>query len=65
MSPMIEIVILFSQACGVQAISGTGSLRLGAEFLYKNHPVKTIYFSKPTWGEDDVMAIVLSRGVMI
>jgi len=33
-----------------QSISGTGSLRLGAEFLAKHFPLnKTIYLPKPTW----------------
>ena len=43
--------LLLPQACGVQAISGTGSLRLGAEFLFKHYCNKTVYVSKPTWGE--------------
>lgn len=41
--------------CGVQAISGTGALRLGAEFLQRFLPPnsegkRTIYLSRPTWG---------------
>lgn len=39
-----------NRACGVQAISGTGSIRLGFEFLQRHHSVKTVYISKPTWG---------------
>lgn len=39
------------QACGIQALSGTGSIRLGFEFLQRHHNVKTVYISKPTWGE--------------
>lgn len=37
--------------CGVQALSGTGSLRLGFEFLKKHYPFKTVYLSSPTWGK--------------
>lgn len=33
-----------------QALSGTGSLRVGAEFLSKFYSSKTIYVCKPTWG---------------
>lgn len=33
-----------------QALSGTGSLRVGAEFLSKFHSSKSIYVCKPTWG---------------
>jgi aspartate aminotransferase len=39
-----------NRTCSFQAISGTGSLHLGALFLakfYPGHP--TIYFSNPTW----------------
>eukprot|EP00009_Paramoeba_aestuarina_P009334 CAMPEP_0201522558 /NCGR_PEP_ID=MMETSP0161_2-20130828/18110_1 /ASSEMBLY_ACC=CAM_ASM_000251 /TAXON_ID=180227 /ORGANISM="Neoparamoeba aestuarina, Strain SoJaBio B1-5/56/2" /LENGTH=406 /DNA_ID=CAMNT_0047921443 /DNA_START=21 /DNA_END=1241 /DNA_ORIENTATION=+ len=34
----------------VQSISGTGALRVGAEFLSSHFPVKTIYVSDPSWG---------------
>ena len=44
--------ISFTQVCAAQAISGTGSLRLGMEFLKKFHSSEVIYVSKPTWGED-------------
>ena len=43
--------VTLTQVCGVQAISGTGSLRLGFEFLKKHYPCKTVYLSSPTWGE--------------
>lgn len=42
--------IIANRVCGIQAISGTGSLRLGSAFLLKHHSVKTVYLSKPTWG---------------
>jgi len=35
----------------VQGISGTGSLRIGAEFISKHFPLnRTIYLPKPSWG---------------
>ena len=34
----------------VQALGGTGALRLAAEFIQRFMPDKTIYFSDPTWG---------------
>ena len=35
----------------VQCISGTGSLRVGADFLAKHFPGnKTVYLPKPSWG---------------
>ena len=33
-----------------QTLSGTGSLRVGAEFLARFWPAKTIYVCQPTWG---------------
>lgn len=42
---------LGSQYCAVQAISGTGSLRLSMEFLHRYLNCNTVYLSKPTWGE--------------
>ena len=43
----------------MQAISGTGSIRLGFEFLHRHHSVKTVYISKPTWGEKQAVVIDL------
>ncbi|CAM9003892.1 unnamed protein product [Rhodiola kirilowii] len=34
----------------VQCLSGTGSLRVGAEFLASHHHQPTIYIPAPTWG---------------
>lgn len=34
----------------VQSLSGTGALRVGAEFLKKHHPVSIIFLPDPTWG---------------
>jgi len=38
------------RVAGVQALSGTGALRLLSNFLAQNFPGKTIYKSSPTWG---------------
>jgi aspartate aminotransferase len=35
--------------CTVQTLSGTGSLRVGAEFLAKHYGVRVIYLPNPTW----------------
>ncbi|KAH7685717.1 Aspartate aminotransferase protein [Dioscorea alata] len=34
----------------VQCLSGTGSLRVGAEFLARHYQQRTIYIPQPTWG---------------
>jgi len=34
----------------VQTLSGTGALRLGAEFMKRYAPGKAVYVSDPTWG---------------
>lgn len=34
----------------VQCLSGTGSLRVGGEFLAKHYHQRTIYIPNPTWG---------------
>uniref|UniRef100_A0A803LBT5 Aspartate aminotransferase n=1 Tax=Chenopodium quinoa TaxID=63459 RepID=A0A803LBT5_CHEQI len=34
----------------VQCLSGTGSLRVGGEFLAKHYHERTIYIPQPTWG---------------
>ncbi|XP_065186288.1 aspartate aminotransferase, cytoplasmic-like [Sycon ciliatum] len=42
--------VLESRVCGVQSLSGTGALRLAAEFLRRFYPQgKTVYISAPTW----------------
>lgn len=38
------------RAFGVQCLSGTGSLRAGAEFLKRLLNLDTVYVSQPTWG---------------
>lgn len=44
------------QVGGVQALGGTGALRIGAEFLRRwyngvNNTATPVYVSAPTWGE--------------
>lgn len=38
-----------NRAFGVQCLSGTGSLRVGAEFLARILNLKVFYYSQPTW----------------
>ncbi|VIO88026.1 Uncharacterized protein BM_BM5467 [Brugia malayi] len=38
------------RAIGVQCLSGTGSLKAGADFLSFVMKMETVYVSKPTWG---------------
>lgn len=40
-----------NRAHGVQSLSGTGALRLGAEFLVGKLNRRTVYYSNPTWGK--------------
>ncbi|KAM3960109.1 glutamate oxaloacetate transaminase 1 [Aphomia sociella] len=41
--------IAAGRAFGVQVLSGTGGLRVGAEFLNKHLKYTTFYYSSPTW----------------
>jgi aspartate aminotransferase len=43
------------RAFGVQCLSGTGSLRAGAEFLAQQLGLKTAYVSDPTWGNHNMV----------
>jgi len=43
-------VIDHSLIASIQALSGTGSLRIGAEFIAENVPDINVYFPTPTWG---------------
>jgi len=39
------------RAAGVQTLSGTGALRLAADFLFQTFPAETtVLYSNPTWG---------------
>lgn len=44
-----SVAIKEKRAIGVQAIAGTGALRLGAEFLHKHLGRNVVYYSNPTW----------------
>lgn len=41
--------LLEGRAFGAQTLSGTGALRVGAEFLVQHLRYKTVYLSAPTW----------------
>lgn len=45
-SPAVQV----KRVTTVQCLSGTGSLRVGAEFLARHHHQRTIYIPQPTWG---------------
>lgn len=40
-----------NRALGVQSLSGTGALRIGAEFLTRKLGRNVVYYSEPTWGK--------------
>ncbi|GLG94931.1 Aspartate aminotransferase [Gryllus bimaculatus] len=44
-----NVAIDEGRAFGIQTLSGTGALRVGAEFLARQLGYKTFYFSQPTW----------------
>ncbi|TDG42873.1 hypothetical protein AWZ03_010693 [Drosophila navojoa] len=44
-----SIAIKEKRAFGVQTISGTGALRVAAEFLFRQLKRNTVYYSNPTW----------------
>lgn len=44
-------VIAQGRAFGVQSLSGTGALRVAAEFLSRILHYDTFYYSKPSWGK--------------
>ncbi len=39
------------RAFGIQTLSGTGALKVGADFLHKHLKLTTFYYSTPTWGK--------------
>lgn len=43
--------ILEGRAQGIQTISGSGALFMGAQFLCQVLDFKTVYLSNPTWGK--------------
>ncbi|XP_068148248.1 aspartate aminotransferase, cytoplasmic [Drosophila tropicalis] len=44
-----SIALKEKRAFGVQTISGTGALRVAAEFLYQQLKRNDVYYSNPTW----------------
>lgn len=46
------------QAFGVQTLSGTGSLRVGAELLNKHLGYTNFYYSVPTWGMSNLISLL-------
>lgn len=55
------LFIAFVQAFGVQTLSGTGALRVGAEFLAKKLGKTIFYFSKPTWGKLSYISYTITK----
>ncbi|KAL0272078.1 UNVERIFIED_CONTAM: hypothetical protein PYX00_005187 [Menopon gallinae] len=49
--------VVEGRAFGVQTLSGTGALRVAAEFLARVVKCKTFYFSKPTWENHNLVFI--------
>ncbi|KAL2479786.1 Aspartate aminotransferase 3 [Abeliophyllum distichum] len=45
-----SLAIQENRVTTVQCLSGTGSLRVGAEFLARHYHERTIYIPQPTWG---------------
>lgn len=43
--------ILEGRAQGIQSISGSGALFMGAQFLCQKLQFKTVYLSNPSWGK--------------
>ncbi|RWS00991.1 aspartate aminotransferase: cytoplasmic-like protein [Dinothrombium tinctorium] len=44
-----SVAIKEGRAFGIQALSGTGALRIGADFLRRCAGFKTVYISDPSW----------------
>ncbi len=45
-----SLAIKENRACSIQSLSGTGALRIGLDFLYRND-FRIAYVSSPTWGK--------------
>lgn len=48
-------VIVEKRVCTVQSLSGTGALRLGADFIHKFIPNCKIFLPNPTWGNHNAI----------
>lgn len=49
------------RATGIQCLSGTGALRVGAEFLAHIGKHSIVYSSNPTWGTAIYLIILLNQ----
>ena len=45
----VHVLGVQGRVATLQSLSGTGSLRVGAEFVSKFLPGRTVYLSNPTW----------------
>jgi len=50
-----SLAIKEGRAFGTQSLSGTGSIRIGAEFISRQLGVKTVLVSDPTWGNHNLI----------
>jgi len=50
-----SVALKEGKAFAVQCLSGTGALRAGAEFLNRLLSLDTVYVSKPTWGNHNLV----------
>jgi len=50
-------VITQNRVCAVQSLSGTGGCRLAIQFTQQFFPSKTIFISKPTWGNHRKLSV--------
>lgn len=53
---IMRVLLQENRVATLQSLSGTGSLRVAAEFIAKFLPGKTAYLSNPTWGNHKVQA---------
>ena len=47
--------LLEKRVCTIQSLSGTGALRLGAEFIRKYMGGRKVYLPNPTWGNHNAI----------
>ncbi|MCO5556381.1 hypothetical protein L7F22_009929 [Adiantum nelumboides] len=52
------------RVCTVQCLSGTGSIRVGAEFLAKHYAHKIVYIPIPTWGNHPTIFTVAGLQIL-
>ena len=54
--------IVEKRVCTVQSLSGTGALRLGAEFISKFMKGRKVYLPNPTWGNHNAIFTEVGMG---